>query len=84
MACKTLERGNKFRQGEVVGYVGRTKEQLVFVHHVRSSKVDGAEDDDERLDHTIEQRDREDENCLRIDDTIVDHGWCIEFRIICV
>jgi hypothetical protein len=56
----------------------RTEEEFVFVHDVSDTKVDSSEDDDQRLLNTIQHRDDEHQNRLRIHHAIINHRWCIQ------
>lgn len=60
----------------------RTEKELVLVHDVRNTEVDGSKDKYQRLYDTVQQRDDEDENSLRIDNSIIDHRRRIELGIV--
>ena len=55
-----------------------TRQELVLVHEVGHAEVDCAEDENERLNNAVKNRDREDEDCLRVHDAVVDQWRRVE------
>ena len=61
-----------------------TEKKLVLINDITDTEVDRSKDEDQRLNDTVKERDNEDQDGLRVDDTVVDHGWGIELGEICV
>ena len=79
-AIRTVCRRLKMIQfSEDSSQVRHTKEEFVLVHNVAYAEVECSEDQNERLNDTIEYRDDEDEECLRVNCSIVDHWRRIQF-----
>lgn len=57
-----------------------TKQEFVLVYNVANTEVECSKYQNERLDDTIEYRDDEDKECLRVNASIVNHGRRIQFR----
>lgn len=61
-----------------------TEKKLVLINDITDTEVDRSKDEDQGLNDTVKERDNEDQNRLRVDDTVVDHGWGIELGEICM
>lgn len=61
-----------------------TKEKLVLVYKVRSTKIYGAKNEDEWLGDAVQERDHENQDSLRIHSAIIDHRRCVQFSKICL
>ena len=55
-----------------------TEKKLVLINDITDTEVNRSKDENQRLNDTIEERDNEDQNCLRVDNTVVDHGWGVK------
>ena len=60
--------------------VRRTKQKLILVYNIADTEVECTKDEDRGLYDTIQYRDSEDEDSLRIHNTIIDHGWRVQLR----
>ena len=50
-----------------------TEKKLVLINDITDTEVDRSKDEDQRLNDTVKERDNEDQDGLRVDDTVVDH-----------
>lgn len=79
-ACRKLQYAEIYVKvsGEAHARRLRTKEKLILVDHVRYPEINSTKYKDERLNHTVSDRDNEDEDRLGVDCSVIQHRGCIQ------
>lgn len=83
MACRTLHQC-KYNNNLIQSEHPLTKKKLVFVYKVRSTKIYGAENEDEWLGDAVQECDHENQDSLRVHSAIIDHRRCVQLSKICL